>query len=202
MLVDVICRDAVDHAANSIAAVEKCGRPLNDLHAAKRKHVNWFYFVSRLRSDAAETQTILQHQHSVAIKAANDRASRTGTETTFGNAELAFQGFTDGHGIPLREFQSANRIDRLIRCVNRLSRATRGYDHFFANGRQQQLKINTLISAAYLDALNYVRHAIQMSDDLISTRRHIGKLKRAVFIRQHRSLQLSDRHDGIPHWRP
>ena len=82
--------------------------------------------------------------------------------------------------------QSADRIDRLIRRINRLSGATRRYDHFFANGRQEQLKINNLIS----DALNYFRHAIQMSDDLISARRYIGKLKRAVLIRQNRSLQL------------
>ena len=48
----------------AIKPAASCRRAISGVLCA----LNWFYFVSRLRSDAAETQTVLQHQAATGIE--------------------------------------------------------------------------------------------------------------------------------------
>src|SRR5207245_2660888 len=93
--ISLVRRDAIDDAADCVAAVEKSRRASDDFDAVEREHVNRFDFVGRLRSNASETQSILKHQHAVAVEAANDRTPRARSKTALGNSSLIFKSFAN-----------------------------------------------------------------------------------------------------------
>ena len=94
-LIRVIRRDAINHAADRVAAVEKSGGTFDDFHPVEGKDIDRFNLVGGLRGDSSETHAVLQHQHSITIKAANTRTTRSGTKTAFGNSKLAVKALAD-----------------------------------------------------------------------------------------------------------
>lgn len=59
LLINVVRRNSVDHAADGVRAVKQGCRTFDDLDALERENVNRFDLISRLRRDSAEPQTVL-----------------------------------------------------------------------------------------------------------------------------------------------
>ena len=104
----------IHQAADGVGSVEQRRRAADHLDAASRRRVDRHAVVGRLARQIAHALAVLEHDHAVAIKAADDRTGRGGTEGPRRDARRILQRAGDGRLLLLRQFLSTEHRRRLV----------------------------------------------------------------------------------------
>jgi hypothetical protein len=90
----VVARHRVHHAADCVAAIEKCCGTLDHFNSLNGQDVNRFGVIAGFKSETADAVAVLQNKHSVAVKPADYRPRSTRAETSFGYTEFTIKRLT------------------------------------------------------------------------------------------------------------
>ena len=90
--------EAADDAADDARAVQKRGRPPDDLDPLGAVRIDGHSVVIRGGGEVAGADAVLDDEHPVAAEAPDDRPARAGTEAAVGDARLVLEGLADGAG--------------------------------------------------------------------------------------------------------
>ena len=115
--------DCVHDAADRVAAVKQSRRPFDDLDSFDGQNIDGFGVIARFETESTGAIAVLQDEHAIAIKTANDRPGGAGSEASFRDAEFAVKCFAERHRTLLCELDRAEHVNGLNGAAERLVRS-------------------------------------------------------------------------------
>src|SRR5687768_4973410 len=91
MCIIFVATDGVNNSADGVRAVQQRCRALDHLEPLEVQGVNRFAMIARLGTEGTGSNSILQHQHAVALKSSNGWPRCTRAESSFTNTGLSLE---------------------------------------------------------------------------------------------------------------